>query len=78
MLAVQGPAQPIAGAQRRVRPAAHETILTHWRNRPETLGWYHLPKMIRGSVMMEIAIIGLLFLSAVVFGAHAYDAIHTH
>ena len=34
-------------------------------------------KMIRGSVMMEIAIIGLLFVSTVIFGAHAYDAIHT-
>ncbi|MGY4315016.1 hypothetical protein ACVWW1_004343 [Bradyrhizobium sp. JR3.5] len=34
--------------------------------------------MIRGSVMMEIAIIGLLFVSTVIFGAHAYDAIHTH
>ncbi|MGY3527547.1 hypothetical protein [Bradyrhizobium embrapense] len=63
--------------RRRAKPG-HETIFANGRNRAETFGRYHFRKTIRGSVMMEAAIIALLCLSATIFGAHVYDAIHTH
>jgi hypothetical protein len=70
---------PLQGAVESIRGPAQEfsdeTTLPGPRNPVETLSGLPSPKTKRGSVMMEATIAALLFVSAAVFFAHAYDAI---